>query len=110
MSDFGALIIFRKASGTLSAEDKTLILDKLNEAVKNGEHSSHIKGAKYSKLIDWDENLHAVMLTEYFDDEDADEVREFAEEEDIDEANEIIAVLETSLGTDFKMEAVFTDW
>lgn len=50
------------------------------------------------------------MVTEYYEDEDADEIREFAEEEDIQDCERIIEKLKPILETDFEMVAKFEDW
>ena len=109
MSDFGAIITFKKSGSSLSDSDRDSILKNFNKIVEDGEYSSHIKSRssyKFNKL----DGVDCIKLTEYYEDEDADEIREFAEEEDIYEANEIIDSLKAVTDSSIEMEARFLDW
>lgn len=110
MSDFGTLITFGKDSANLGPDKRAAILAAVNQAVKDGEFSSHIQDKNYTELHEWEDNTLCLKFTEYYEDEDADEIREFAEEEDIDEANELIEAIKPELDPDLEMAAIFTDW
>ncbi len=110
MSDFGALITFKKLSGTITESDKELILEKLNLAIEDGEYDVPHDGKKYDTVLEWEDDKYCVQLTAYEDGDDADEIRETAEEDDVAEAEEIIASLLPELGGEYEMEAIFTEW
>ena len=110
MSDFGAILIFKKNTGTFSSTDKTRILTELRLIIKNGGYSSVIKDGDFKTLYEWEGTALCSKLSEYYDDEGADDVREFAEEEDMEEAKSIIAKLKQKLGSEFIITASFEDW
>lgn len=110
MSDFGAIITFQKKSGSVSDDDKELIIKALKKVIKDGRYPSHIKDGDFEKLKKWEEETYCSMITEYFIDESAEEIREIAEVEDLDEAEDIINKLQLKLGVEFTMEAKFEDW
>jgi hypothetical protein len=110
MSDFGAIIIFRKKVGSFSSDDKKKIEKELKKVITEKEFPSNITEGNFAELRGWDDDAYCSMITEYYDDEDAEEIREFAEEEDIPDCELIIKKLTPTLESDFEMEAKFEDW
>jgi hypothetical protein len=110
MSDFGALILFGEGSKNLNASERKYILTAINEAVKEGDYSSHIQEKVYAELWEWKDDFLCLKFTEYYNDDDREEVWKFAEEEDIDEAEEFIAAIEPKLNLNLEISAIFTDW
>jgi len=110
MSDFGAIIIFRKKTGSFSSDDKKKIEKELKKVITDKEFPSNITEGNFSELRGWDEDCYSSMITEYYDDEDTEEIREFAEEDDMQDCERIIEKLKLTLETDFEMEAKFEDW
>jgi hypothetical protein len=61
------------------------------------------------ELKDWvDQGSLAIILTEYYMDDDYDEIRDFAEEEDLEDAEIFIKKMKLPRGID--VEAQFLDW
>lgn len=111
MSDFGAILIIRKTSGSFTGGDKSTISSMLDAIISRSNYSEIIKTGAFKSLIGWDDDTALCsMLTEYYDDEDSEDVREFAEEEDMDEAAEIAEKLQARLGNGFTVTAAFQDW
>lgn len=110
MSDFGAILIIEKNTGSLSSEDKAEITAAISEIITAGDYSEVIIEGDYKTIYGWNEDGHCIKLTEYYDDEDADEVRESAKEEDMEEAQEIAEKLIEKLGNDYTIVAAFEDW
>lgn len=109
MSDFGAVLIFSKKGGKQGSDDKSLILQEVNKTIENGDYSSHIKGKIYKELYDWEDNSFCLKFTEYYDDDDREEIWEFAEEEDLEEAQELIDTISPHL-PEFNITSEFTSW
>lgn len=109
MSDFGVIITFKKSGSSLSDTDRKSILTNFNKIVDDGEYSSHIKSRSSFKFYKLD-GVDCIKLTEYYEDEDADEIREFAEEMDMEEASEIIDSLKAVTDSSIEVEARFLDW
>lgn len=110
MSDFGALIIFKKKNGNFSEDDKELIVKELKKVIKDGKYPSNIKDGDFDELKKWESDAYCSMITEYFIDESSEEIREFAKEEDLEEAKNIITKLQPKLIEHFIMEAKFEEW
>ena len=110
MSDFGAIIVFTKKTGSFSTDDKKIIEKELKKIVTDKEFPSNITKGNFSELVSWGNNSYCSMITEYYEDEDAEEIRSFAEEDDIPDCERIIELLKSKLEDDFKMEAKFEDW
>jgi hypothetical protein len=111
MSDFGAILILKKASGNFTAQDKELIVEKLSSIIEAGDYLDIIKKGNYKSLIDWeDDTALCSMLTEYFDDENSEEVRAFAKEDDIEDVEDIAQKLQSKLGNSFTVVSAFEDW
>jgi|SRR5690606_7594409 len=110
MSDFGAIIVFTKKSGTFTDYDKELIETKLKEIVTNTEFPSNITEGNFARLRGWEDDSYCSMITEYYEDEDSEEIREFAEEDDLQDCERIIEKLKPIFEEDFEMEAKFEDW
>ena len=110
MSDFGAIITFQKKNGSFSDDDKELIIKELKNIINHGNFPSNIKNGDYVILKKWYNQTYCSMITEYYDDEDSEEIRGFAEIEDIEEANQIITELKKVIGINFDMEVRFEDW
>ncbi len=110
MSDFGAIITFKKKTGTFSSDDKTKIEKELKKVITEKEFPSNITKGNFEDLRIWDEDRYCSMITEYYLDENAEEIREFAEEDDIQECEKIIEKLKTNLETFFEMKASIEDW
>lgn len=110
MSDFGALILFGTGSASLGQDKREAILAAVNEAVQNGEFSSHIKEKRYTELCEWEDDTLCLKLTEYYDDDDRDEIWDFAEEEDTVEAEELIKSIKPILDPNREISVIFTDW
>lgn len=110
MSDFGALITFGEGSASLGPEKRAAILAAVNEAVQKGEYSSHIKEKRYTELHEWEDETLCLKFTEYYNDDDRDEIWEFAEEEDVEEAEELIEQITPKLDPDLDIAVIFTDW
>ena len=111
MSDFGSLITLGKGSTkSLDQGQKANFLGALNEAISEGEYSILIKERQYEEFVEWEDDTLSIMLTEYYDDEDRDDIWEFAEEEDIAQAEEIIEAVNAKLDEPIDMKAIFTEW
>lgn len=110
MSDFGAIIIFKKKSGLFTSDDRKKVEKELKKVITDKEFPSNITEGNFAKLRGWDEDNYCSIVTEYYEDEDADEIREFAEEEDVQDCERIIEKLRPILETDFEMVAKFEDW
>ncbi|MFT3794150.1 hypothetical protein [Flavobacterium sp.] len=110
MSDFGSMITFAKKEGELTDDDKEQIVGALEQAIVPSEFPSNITGGNFRKLRSLGDNVYCVLITEYYDDEDVDEMRDDIEADDLQECERIIKKLELSLGFVFEMEAKFEDW
>lgn len=109
MSDFGAIILISKVSGSILESDKNLIVNSLDTIINSGNYSSFIKQGNYSQLIEWDGG-YASMITEYEEEEEIEDIREVAAEEDLEEASQIAKQLQLKLGSKFSVKASFEEW
>lgn len=110
MSDFGAIIIFRKKDGNFDSDDKNKIVNELKKVITEKEFTSNIVGGNFSELKIWQENACCSMITEYYDDENANQIWDFAKENDIEDCKRIIKLLKSNLPDDFSIEAKFEEW
>lgn len=110
MSDFGAIIKFKKNDEEISEENIDSIKSALKTVINSEEYPSNIYEGSFANVIAWEENTYASLITEYYDGEDADEIRSFAEEEDLQDCNRIVSSLVSILGNDYEISASFEDW
>ncbi|MAN26757.1 MULTISPECIES: hypothetical protein [Mesonia] len=111
MSDFGAMIIFRKAnSESFTDDDKNTIKSALKKVINKGNYSNLIKEGNYLNLKGWDNDKLCSLLTEYYIDENYDETVEFAKEEDLEDAKNISRQLQKELGDVYEVIASFEEW
>jgi len=108
MSDFGAIIIFSKSNSSISDEEKEIIQTELKRVIKSGDYSSIIEEGNYLELKNWDEDKLCSMITEYYIDENFDEIFEFAKEEDTEDLEDIISKL--NLDASINISASFEEW
>jgi len=109
MSDFGAIIIFSKKDGTsISDEEKEVIQAELKRVIKSGNYSSIIEEGNYLELKNWDVDKLCSMITEYYIDENFDEIFEFAKEEDLVDAEDIVSKL--NLESSIEISFSFEEW
>lgn len=108
MSDFGAIIIFSKSNSSISDEEKEIIQTELKRVIKSGDYSSIIEEGNYLELKNWDEDKLCSMITEYYIDENFDEIFEFAKEEDTEDLEDIISKL--NLDTSIEISSSFEEW
>lgn len=110
MSDFGAIIKFKKNGEDISEENIESIKSALKTVINTEEYPSNITEGNFENIIGWDENTYASLITEYYDGEDAQEIREFAEDDDIQDCNRIVSSLTNILGSDYEISTSFEDW
>lgn len=110
MSDFGAIIKFKKNGEDISEENIESIKSTLKTVINTEEYPSNITEGNFENIISWEENTYASLITEYYDGEDADEIRSFAEEEDLQDCDRIVSALASILGNDYEISASFEDW
>lgn len=110
MSDFGCLLVFKKQSGSLSQTDKELIINELSQEISEGSYSFMIEEGDYKTIYEWEDNSFCIRLTEYYSDEDEEEIWEFAQEEDLSDAKEIAEKLQLKFENSIDFTAIFTDW
>ncbi len=110
MSDYGCIITFKKRSGNLSNSNKQAITNKLNELIPDSDYSYMIQEGDYETFYDWGEGIECIRLTEYYFDDDEDEIAEFAEEEDLPDAEDIVEKLNQVFMNDIEIKALFTSW
>ena len=109
MSDFGAIIIFSKNDGSsFTDDDKQAIKKELERVIKSGDYSSIIEEGNYLELKNWDEDKLCSMITEYYMDENFDEIFEFAKEEDTEDLEDIISKL--NLDPSIDVSSSFEVW
>ena len=108
MSDFGAILIFSKSNSSISDEEKEIIQTELKRVIKSGDYSSIIEEGNYLELKKWDEDKLCSMVTEYYIDENFDEIFQFTEEEDIEDLEDIISKL--NLDASINISASFEEW
>lgn len=78
MSDFGAIIKFKMNGEDISEENIESIKSALKTVINTEEYPSNITEGNFENIISWEENTYASLITEYYDGEDADEIRSFA--------------------------------
>lgn len=110
MSDFGIVLIIKKNNGLFNAVDKQNISRLLTEIIRAGDYGDTITNENFQELEERDEHDLYARLSEYYDGDDADEVREFAEEDDLPDAEEIAEQLQEKLGNEFSVSASIEDW
>ena len=109
MSDFGGILIFSKKDGSVfTPEEKQIIINELERVIVNGDYPDHIREGNFRRLIDWGENTLASMITEYYMDDETEDLYDFAEEEDMDMLEEMIEQLE--LPSQIEVKAAFEEW
>lgn len=110
MSDFGVIIKFTKNSGELQASDLENIISALEEIVgKSNDFPSNIVEGNYLTLKKWEGNTYVSVITEYYLDENEQELREWASEEDIAQALDITQKL-SLIFNDIQMSVHLEDW
>ncbi len=109
MSDFGGILIFSKKDGSVfTPEEKQTIVNELERVIEHGNYPDIIREGNYRQLVDWGENTLASMITEYYLDEETEDLYDFAEEEDIELLEEMIEQLE--LPSQIEVKAAFEEW
>ena len=110
MSDFGSIILFNKKAGEFNTSDQNKIKESLKKVIKENVFPLNITKGNFAELRKWDNDGYCSIITEYYDDEDSEEIWEFAKDDDVAECERIIELLKPDLLTDFDMEAKFEDW
>jgi len=110
MSDFGVIIKFSKNSGNLTSDAISEIEVALEKVVTDEEFPSNITESNFATLKKWDEGEYVSFISEYYYDEDYEELKEFVEKEDLAQANKIIEKLKNELSSDIEMSAHFEEW
>lgn len=83
MSDFGTVIFFTKKDGNINDNDLELLSSSIKNQIDLNDFPSNIKEGNINELKKWDDNILCSMITEYFFDENENEIRAIIEEEDL---------------------------
>lgn len=110
MSDFGVLIKFKKNSGSFNKEDLAKIVSGLEQVVNPKDFPSNITNGNFLKLKEWDKGEYVSLITEYYLDQNEEELMDFAEEEDLEQAKDIIEKLKIILNDSIDMSAHLEEW
>lgn len=110
MSDFGVIIKFIKKGGNLTIDEIANIEEVLKRVVTTAEFPSNITESNFATIKQWDEGEYVSFISEYYIDEDEEELRTFAEEEDLEQAKVIIEKLKNELSSDIEMTALLEEW
>lgn len=110
MSDFGVIIKFSKSQGGLNQSDIDSIEFELKEVVTtSNSYPSNIVRGNYLPLRKWDEDSFVSVISEYYLDENEQELKQWAVEEELEWAKEIIEKLKLVL-TNINMSGSFEEW
>lgn len=82
----------------------------LEKVVTDEEFPSNITEGNFKTIKQWDEGQFASFISEYYYDENEEELRLFAEQEDLEQAKKIIEKLKNELSSEFEMTAHLEDW
>jgi hypothetical protein len=110
MSDFGVIIKFSKPSSGLTSKEIEKIEEALKKVVTEEKFPSNITEGDFDTLKEWDEDEYVSFISEYYIDEDEEELKAFAEEEDLPEATKIIELLKSELPSEIEMSAHLEEW
>ena len=97
-----------KTKRAFTKEEKQIIQEELKRVIKSNDYSSIIEEGNYLELKNWDEDKLCSIITEYYIDENFDEIFEFAKEEDTEDLKDIISKL--NLDTSIEISSSFEEW
>lgn len=110
MSDFGSLLTIHKANNEdLSDMEKSSIIETL-QSCESFIEFSEVAEITSPELREWDAKVYAIILTEYYMDDDYEENFEFAQEEEQDDVSKIATQLQEKMGEGFNVESGFVNW
>ena len=98
-----------KASHPVSETDRKTILSSIRNIIDSGDYSEVIKKNNSGQLLELEDDKLGYILSEYYNDEDAEDFRDMAEEDDTEEGEDIASKLKTFI-SDIQVEVIFEDW
>lgn len=110
MNHFGVILIIEKDNGLVSNEEKADIQQQLSDIMLAKRYADFRRTGNYRTLHAWDEESICSRLVEYWEEENADEVKEIAEDEELPLAQEIAEELQQRMGDDFWVTASVEEW